>query len=162
MWQFFRKKTVRSTAHDRKEAGFDAENPHFREYFSALPKETRVALEALRKTIREAAPQAEETISYNIPAFKWNGMLVWYAAFKKQRLPRLRPSIRNGPLIRHRRAQFSSDQDAHSGGSSQEDSKVQTERLKENEHDRTSAFMRTSYLEAGRGIAEKIAQFIEF
>jgi uncharacterized protein YdhG (YjbR/CyaY superfamily) len=52
------------------------------EYFCHLPKETRVALEGLRKAIREAAPQAEETISYNIPAFKWNGMLVWYAAFK--------------------------------------------------------------------------------
>ena len=52
------------------------------EYFSALPAETRVALETLRKAIRETAPQAEETIIYRIPAFKWNGMLVWYAAFK--------------------------------------------------------------------------------
>jgi uncharacterized protein YdhG (YjbR/CyaY superfamily) len=55
------------------------------EYFSALPKETRVALEALKKAIREPAPQAKETISYNIPAFKWNGMLVWYAAFRDLR-----------------------------------------------------------------------------
>ena len=54
------------------------------EYFSALPEETRLVLQQLRNAIRQAAPQAEETISYNIPAFKSNGkMLVWYAAFKK-------------------------------------------------------------------------------
>lgn len=54
------------------------------EYFSALPAETRLVLQQLRNAIRQAAPQAEETISYNIPAFKSNGkMLVWYAAFKK-------------------------------------------------------------------------------
>ena len=51
------------------------------EYVSASPKPARDVLETLRKTIRQAAPQAEEVISYNIPAFKWNGMLVWYAAF---------------------------------------------------------------------------------
>jgi uncharacterized protein YdhG (YjbR/CyaY superfamily) len=34
----------------------------------------------LRTVIRQAAPGAEEVISYNMPAFKWNGMLVWYGA----------------------------------------------------------------------------------
>ena len=53
------------------------------EYFSALPKKQRDILEGLRKTIRQAAPQAEEVISYNMPAFKWNGVLVWYAAYKE-------------------------------------------------------------------------------
>jgi len=53
------------------------------EYVSALPKEARESLESLRKTIRQAAPQAEEVIHYNMPAFRWNGMLVWYAAFKE-------------------------------------------------------------------------------
>jgi uncharacterized protein YdhG (YjbR/CyaY superfamily) len=52
------------------------------EYLSALPKEVRDILAGLRKTIRQAAPQAEEVISYNMPAFRWNGMLVWYAAHK--------------------------------------------------------------------------------
>ncbi len=51
-------------------------------YLSALPKEVRDILGGLRKTIRQAAPQAEEVISYNMPAFKWNGLLVWYAAHK--------------------------------------------------------------------------------
>jgi uncharacterized protein YdhG (YjbR/CyaY superfamily) len=52
------------------------------EYLSALPKTSRSALESLRRTVRQAAPQAEEVIHYNMPAFKWNGMLVWYAAHK--------------------------------------------------------------------------------
>src|SRR5262252_7607487 len=59
---------------------------HFKtvdEYFSALPKKQRDILEGLRKTITQMAPKAEEVISYNMPAFKWNGMLVWYAAYKK-------------------------------------------------------------------------------
>jgi uncharacterized protein YdhG (YjbR/CyaY superfamily) len=53
------------------------------DYFSALPEQTRKRLDELRRTIRLAAPHAEEVISYSMPAFKWHGMLVWYAAFKK-------------------------------------------------------------------------------
>jgi uncharacterized protein YdhG (YjbR/CyaY superfamily) len=53
------------------------------EYLAELPQEIRNILEGLRKTIRQAAPQAEEVISYNMPAFKCNGMLVWYGAFKQ-------------------------------------------------------------------------------
>ena len=52
------------------------------EYFSALPAEEKALLQELRKTIREAAPKAEEVISYGMPAFKLNGMLVWYAIYK--------------------------------------------------------------------------------
>jgi uncharacterized protein YdhG (YjbR/CyaY superfamily) len=52
-------------------------------YLAALPKESRAALEKLRKTIKSAAPEATETISYQMPAFKHQGrMLVWCAAFK--------------------------------------------------------------------------------
>ena len=53
------------------------------EYLSALSTPARDGVASLRQTIRQAAPKAEETISYNLPAFKWNGMLVWYAAFKE-------------------------------------------------------------------------------
>jgi uncharacterized protein YdhG (YjbR/CyaY superfamily) len=52
------------------------------EYLSTQPKNIRDLLEGLRKTIKQTAPQAEEVISYNMPAFKLNGMLVWYAASK--------------------------------------------------------------------------------
>src|SRR5258708_24975697 len=51
------------------------------EYISGFPKETQKMLEQLRATVKKAAPNAEEVISYAIPAFKLNGMLVWFAAF---------------------------------------------------------------------------------
>jgi uncharacterized protein YdhG (YjbR/CyaY superfamily) len=53
------------------------------DYLAALPEESRAALMKLRKTIRSAAPEATETISYQMPAFKDHGRsLVAYAAFK--------------------------------------------------------------------------------
>jgi uncharacterized protein YdhG (YjbR/CyaY superfamily) len=52
------------------------------EYLAAVPEAARAALEKLRKTIRAAAPQATEGISYQMPAFKYRGALVAYAAFK--------------------------------------------------------------------------------
>ena len=50
------------------------------EYLAALSDDKRAALEKIRKTIRAAAPQAEECISYQIPAFRQNGMLVGFGA----------------------------------------------------------------------------------
>jgi uncharacterized protein YdhG (YjbR/CyaY superfamily) len=53
------------------------------DYLAALPEAPRAALEKLRATIRAAAPDATETISYQMPAFKQDGrFLVSYAAFK--------------------------------------------------------------------------------
>ena len=52
------------------------------EYLSQLSQDKRAALQALRETIRAAAPQAEECISYQMPAFRLNGMLVGFAAAK--------------------------------------------------------------------------------
>jgi uncharacterized protein YdhG (YjbR/CyaY superfamily) len=53
-------------------------------YLAALPEASRHALEALRRTIRAAAPGAEETIAYDMPAFRINGrFLVSYAAYKR-------------------------------------------------------------------------------
>ena len=52
------------------------------EYFYTLTEDKQRILEALRKTIKEAAPQAKELISYNMPAFKLHGVLVYYAAQK--------------------------------------------------------------------------------
>jgi len=53
------------------------------EYIAAFPKDVQSALNEMRQAIREAAPEAEEVISYQMPAFKLNGILVWFAAFKK-------------------------------------------------------------------------------
>jgi uncharacterized protein YdhG (YjbR/CyaY superfamily) len=52
------------------------------EYFSTLPIEKKFFLEELRKIIRQAAPEAEEAISYNMPAYKYHGMLVYFMAHK--------------------------------------------------------------------------------
>ena len=53
------------------------------EYLAALSEDKRAALETLRKTIRAAAPKAEEGISYGIAAFRQNGMLVGFGATVK-------------------------------------------------------------------------------
>ncbi len=53
------------------------------EYIARFPKNVQVALEEVRKTIKQAAPGAEETISYAIPAFKQNGQyLVYFAGYQ--------------------------------------------------------------------------------
>jgi uncharacterized protein YdhG (YjbR/CyaY superfamily) len=52
------------------------------EYIAAFPKETQTILQHIRQAIKEAAPQAEEVISYQMPALEQNGILVWFAAFK--------------------------------------------------------------------------------
>lgn len=53
------------------------------EYLAAVPRKARGALERLRMTIRAAAPKAVEKISYQIPVFIYQGMLVGFAAFKE-------------------------------------------------------------------------------
>jgi len=51
------------------------------EYFGAFPQATQKIMASLRATIKAAAPDAEEKISYNMPAFMQQGMLVYYAAY---------------------------------------------------------------------------------
>jgi len=52
------------------------------EYVATFPKNVRDVLEEFRRVIRESAPEAEEAISYGMPAFKLNGNLVYFAAWK--------------------------------------------------------------------------------
>ena len=52
------------------------------EYIATFPKDIQTILEKLRQAIRESAPNAKEAISYQMPAFKLNGNLVYFAAFK--------------------------------------------------------------------------------
>lgn len=63
-------------------AGSDSGPKMVTAYIAALPKDARVALTNLRRTIKAAAPMAVETISYGMPAFAHKGVLVYYAAFK--------------------------------------------------------------------------------
>ena len=50
------------------------------EYIAAQPSVARPALKLLRQTINKAAPDAVEVISYNMPALKFHGILLYYAA----------------------------------------------------------------------------------
>jgi uncharacterized protein YdhG (YjbR/CyaY superfamily) len=52
------------------------------EYLAGVPKEARATLEKLRQTIKAAAPMASEVISYQMPMYKHQGMVVGFAAFK--------------------------------------------------------------------------------
>lgn len=53
------------------------------EYIATFPKEIQPKLQDIRQTIKQAAPNAQEAISYQMPAFKQKGNLVWFAAFKQ-------------------------------------------------------------------------------
>ena len=53
------------------------------EYIASQPESVGKTLELLRQTIRRAAPEAEEVISYQIPAYIFHGILVYFAAFKE-------------------------------------------------------------------------------
>lgn len=67
----------------RKETGMAAPTS-VDDYLAALPEERRAAVEGLRQTIRAAAPDATESIAYQMPALRSKGgqFLVSYAAFK--------------------------------------------------------------------------------
>jgi uncharacterized protein YdhG (YjbR/CyaY superfamily) len=53
------------------------------EYISNFPKETQLLLEEVRKTIKNAAPEAEESISYGMPAYKlYKKPLVYFAGYE--------------------------------------------------------------------------------
>ena len=53
------------------------------DYLARLDDDERAALESLRATIRKAAPKAEECISYGLPAFRQDGVLVAFGASAK-------------------------------------------------------------------------------
>ncbi len=52
------------------------------EYIAGYPPNVQKILQQIRRTIRKAAPDAEETISYRMPTFTLKGNLVYFAAFK--------------------------------------------------------------------------------
>ena len=52
------------------------------EYIALQPPKVQEILEKLRQAIKKAAPQAEEGISYTMPAYKYHGVLVYFGAYK--------------------------------------------------------------------------------
>jgi len=64
---------------ENKKTGFDSID----EYIATFPAEIQKILEEIRATIKAAAPEAEEKISYQMPTFTLKGNLVHFAAFKK-------------------------------------------------------------------------------
>jgi uncharacterized protein YdhG (YjbR/CyaY superfamily) len=52
------------------------------EYIAQFPADVRAILQQIRETIRAAAPEATEVISYQMPAFRQHGILVFFAAWK--------------------------------------------------------------------------------
>ncbi|OHT44876.1 iron chaperone [Flavobacterium tructae] len=52
------------------------------EYIGSFPNDVQEILERIRMTIQNAAPDAKEKISYSMPAFEQNGIVVYFAAFK--------------------------------------------------------------------------------
>ncbi len=53
------------------------------EYIAQFPLKIQKILQQVRKTIHNAVPNANEVISYKMPAFKQNGVLVYFAAYQK-------------------------------------------------------------------------------
>ena|SRR6478735_4382765 len=53
------------------------------EYIAAYPAQVQAKMEELRRTIKNAAPQATEVISYGMPGYKINSVLVYFAGWEK-------------------------------------------------------------------------------
>jgi uncharacterized protein YdhG (YjbR/CyaY superfamily) len=67
---------AKTTSRARPEGPHPGAPKDFDEYVSRLPADSRATLEAMRKTIRSVAPEAEEVISYQLPTFRYHGLLV--------------------------------------------------------------------------------------
>src|SRR4030088_44355 len=68
--------------HRSSTARVDGAPKNVDEYLAGVPEPARGTLKKIRAAIRSAVPpEASETISYRMPAFKYKGMLVWFAAF---------------------------------------------------------------------------------
>jgi uncharacterized protein YdhG (YjbR/CyaY superfamily) len=52
------------------------------DYIDSFPPKVQKILQKIRKTIQKAAPDAEEAISYQMPAFKLNGYLIYFAGYQ--------------------------------------------------------------------------------
>lgn len=74
---------LKTTQRESKDQPKSAGTTNIDDYISQFSDEVRAVLEQVRETIRNAAPDAKEVISYQMPAFKQNGILVYFAAWKQ-------------------------------------------------------------------------------
>lgn len=68
------------------------------EYIKRFPAKVQATLQKIRRTIKKAAPDAEEVISYNIPGYKYHGMLIFFAAYENH--VSIYPAPRNSELFK--------------------------------------------------------------
>ena len=64
------------------------------EYIALQPEEHRAKLELIRQTIKAVVPEAIEVISYQMPAFKYHGILAYFAVFRDHYSLIVSPQIR--------------------------------------------------------------------
>jgi uncharacterized protein YdhG (YjbR/CyaY superfamily) len=74
------------------------------EYISAASPESQPILQRIRKTVKDAAPNAQEIISYGMPALKQGKILVYFAAFKKH--IGLYPPVRGDAMLMRNAAPY--------------------------------------------------------
>ncbi|MFZ2490951.1 MAG: DUF1801 domain-containing protein [Thermoanaerobaculia bacterium] len=77
------------------------------EYIAAFPPEVQAILEKIRRTVKTAAPEAQERISYRIPTFTLEGVLVHFAAFKHH--IGLYPPVRGDAMLEKAAARFAGE-----------------------------------------------------
>jgi len=77
------------------------------DYIAAAPREVQAVLKQIRSTVRRVAPDAQETISYRIPAFTQNGVLVYFAAFRNH--IGFYPPVRGDPRLEKAVAPFAGE-----------------------------------------------------
>lgn len=74
---------ARQTLEEKSESSIVAKPTDIDGYISQFSGDVQAILEQVRETIRKAAPEAKEVISYQMPAFKQHGILVYFAAWKQ-------------------------------------------------------------------------------
>ena len=73
---------IKRSTHDHSAGTLKGGAKDIDEYLAGVPEPARSTLNRIRIAIRSAAPpEAIETISYGMPAFKYKGLLLWFAAF---------------------------------------------------------------------------------
>ena len=77
------------------------------DYIEPFPPDVRAILRRVRATIRRAAPNAEERISYRMPAYAQNGIVVWFAGFKNH--IGLYPPVKGGAGLTKAMARYANE-----------------------------------------------------